>query len=67
MQEHSQLVTLQNEIRSRYSTLSKRLKQVAQYVLDNHNSVIFDTVATISERAGVSSIYAYSLRKCVWV
>lgn len=53
MQEHSQLVTLQNEIRSRYSTLSKRLKQVAQYVLDNHNSVIFDTVATISERAGV--------------
>lgn len=53
MQEHSQLVTLQNEIRARYSTLSKRLKQVAQYVLDNHNSVVFDTVATISERTGV--------------
>lgn len=53
MQENSQLVTLQNEIRSRYDSLSKRLKQVAQYVLDNHNSVVFDTVATISERANV--------------
>ncbi len=53
MQENSQLVNLQNEIRSRYDNLSKRLKQVAQYVLDNNNSVVFDTVATISERAGV--------------
>ncbi len=53
MQENSQLVRLQNEIRTRYDSLSKRLKQVAQYVLDNHNSVVFDTVATISERAGV--------------
>lgn len=53
MQEHSQLVNLQNEIRSRYDGLSKRLKQVAQYVLDNNNSVVFDTVAIISERAGV--------------
>lgn len=53
MQENSQLVRLQNEIRARYDSLSKRLKQVAQYVLDNHNSVVFDTVATISERAGV--------------
>ncbi|WP_373099474.1 MULTISPECIES: MurR/RpiR family transcriptional regulator [Pasteurellaceae] len=53
MQENSQLVNLQNEIRSRYDGLSKRLKQVAQYILDNNNSVVFDTVATISERAGV--------------
>ncbi|PJG84048.1 MurR/RpiR family transcriptional regulator [Caviibacterium pharyngocola] len=53
MQEHSKLVNLQNEIRLRYGSLSKRLKQVAQYVLDNHNSVVFDTVATISERAEV--------------
>ncbi|MDY4595457.1 MAG: MurR/RpiR family transcriptional regulator [[Pasteurella] aerogenes] len=53
MQENSKLVRLQNEIRTRYDSLSKRLKQVAQYVLDNHNSVVFDTVATISERAGV--------------
>lgn len=53
MQENSQLINLQNEIRTRYDSLSKRLKQVAQYVLDNNNSVVFDTVATISERAGV--------------
>lgn len=44
MQEPSQLVTLQNEIRLRYDDLSKRLKQVAQYVLDNSHSVVFDTV-----------------------
>ncbi|MCW9732661.1 MurR/RpiR family transcriptional regulator [Avibacterium sp. 20-15] len=53
MQNNSQLVQLQNEIRARYDNLSKRLKQVAQYVLDNSNSVVFDTVATISERANV--------------
>ncbi|AZI14956.1 MurR/RpiR family transcriptional regulator [Avibacterium paragallinarum] len=53
MQTNSQLVQLQNEIRARYNNLSKRLKQVAQYVLDNSNSVVFDTVATISQRANV--------------
>ncbi|CDF97658.1 MurR/RpiR family transcriptional regulator [Avibacterium paragallinarum] len=53
MQTNSQLVQLQNEIRARYDNLSKRLKQVAQYVLDNSNSVVFDTVATISQRANV--------------
>lgn len=53
MQDNSQLINLQNEIRLRYDSLSKRLKQVAQYVLDNSNSVVFDTVATISDRAGV--------------
>lgn len=53
MQEPSQLVTLQNEIRLRYDDLSKRLKQVAQYVLDNSHSVVFDTVAVIAERSGV--------------
>ena len=34
MQETSQLSNLQDEIRQRYDSLSKRLKQVAQYVLD---------------------------------
>ena len=53
MQETSQLSNLQDEIRQRYDSLSKRLKQVAQYVLDNHNSIVFDTVATIAERADV--------------
>ena len=53
MQETSQLSNLQDEIRQRYDSLSKRLKQVAQYVLDNNNSIVFDTVATIAERADV--------------
>lgn len=53
MKENSQLTNLQDEIRQRYDSLSKRLKQVAQYVLDNNNSIVFDTVATIAERAEV--------------
>ncbi|ATG73523.1 Fe-S cluster assembly protein HesB [Zobellella denitrificans] len=44
---------LQDLIRSRYGELSKRLQQVAAYVLDNTNSVAFDTVAIIAERADV--------------
>lgn len=44
---------LQDVIRSRYGELSKRLQQVAAYVLDNTNSVAFDTVAIIAERADV--------------
>lgn len=47
------LSELQQQIRERYDDLSKRLQQVSRYVLDNTNSVAFDTVATISERAGV--------------
>ncbi len=39
----TQLTILQDEIRRRYDTLSKRLKQVARYILDNSNSVAFDT------------------------
>lgn len=53
MNEQSQLTHLQEEIRLRYDSLSKRLKQVAEYVLDNSNSVVFDTVSTIAERANV--------------
>ncbi len=44
---------LQDVIRSRYGELSKRLQQVAAYVLDNTNSVAFDTVAVIAEQADV--------------
>jgi DNA-binding MurR/RpiR family transcriptional regulator len=47
------LSELQEQIRCRYDDLSKRLQQVSRYVLDNTNSVAFDTVAIISERAGV--------------
>lgn len=53
MKSTTQLQNLQDEIRQRYDSLSKRLKQVAQYVLDNNNSIVFDTVATIAERANV--------------
>ncbi|QLB12655.1 RpiR family transcriptional regulator [Bisgaardia hudsonensis] len=53
MQKNSQILNLQNEIRLRYDSLSKRLKQVARYVLDNPNNVVFDTVATIAEQADV--------------
>ncbi|WP_213992957.1 MurR/RpiR family transcriptional regulator [Sodalis sp. dw_96] len=49
----SQLSSLQDDIRNRYDTLSKRLKQVARYILDNSNSIPFDTIASIAERANV--------------
>ncbi|QIM67735.1 Fe-S cluster assembly protein HesB [Mannheimia granulomatis] len=53
MHEPTQLAHFQEEIRKQYDGLSKRLKQVAQYVLDNGNSVVFDTVSTIADRANV--------------
>ncbi|HFS3493412.1 TPA: myo-inositol utilization transcriptional regulator IolR [Escherichia coli] len=54
MSKHqTQLSLLQDDIRSRYDSLSKRLKQVAQYILDNSNSVAFDTVASIAQHAEV--------------
>ncbi len=49
----TQLSILQDEIRTRYDSLSKRLKQVARYILDNSNSVAFDTVASIAQHADV--------------
>ncbi|WP_426712095.1 MurR/RpiR family transcriptional regulator [Cronobacter muytjensii] len=49
----TQLSILQDEIRRRYDELSKRLKQVARYILDNSNSVAFDTVASIAQQADV--------------
>ena len=49
----TQLTILQDEIRRRYDTLSKRLKQVARYILDNSNSVAFDTVASTAQQVDV--------------
>ncbi|MDT3544064.1 MurR/RpiR family transcriptional regulator [Cronobacter sakazakii] len=49
----TQLSILQDEIRRRYDDLSKRLKQVARYILDNSNSVAFDTVVSIARQADV--------------
>ncbi|QCR34708.1 MurR/RpiR family transcriptional regulator [Nissabacter sp. SGAir0207] len=53
MTNPTQLSLLQDEIRRRYDTLSKRLKQVARYILDNSNSIAFDTVASIATQADV--------------
>lgn len=47
------LSLLQDQIRPRYDTLSKRLKQVARYILDNSDSVAFDTVVSIARNADV--------------
>lgn len=49
----TQLSSLQDDIYARYDDLSKRLKQVARYVLDNPDSVALDTIATIGARAEV--------------
>ena len=49
----TQLAELQEEIRARYSSLSKRLKQIAQYVLDNSSTIPFDTIAEIAKKADV--------------
>lgn len=51
--QKTQLSILQDDIRRRYDSLSKRLKQVARYLLDNSNNVAFDTVATIAQNAEV--------------
>lgn len=53
MQTATNLTELQDQIRDRYSQLSKRLKQVAEYVLDNAQSTAFDTVAVIADNADV--------------
>jgi len=40
-------------ILSRYDSLSKRLKQIARYMLDNPSAVALDTLAVLAERCGV--------------
>jgi len=47
------LSELQDQIRSNYGDLSKRLQQVAAYVLDNKNHIAFETVSIIAKDAGV--------------
>lgn len=53
MEHKEQLAVLEETIRNNYNQLSKRLKQVARYILDNSNSIAFDTVASIAEKADV--------------
>jgi len=44
---------LREEIIARYDTLSKRLQQVARYVLDQPNALALETLAVLAQRAGV--------------
>ena len=44
---------LRSAILSRYESLSKRLQQIARYVLDEPNAVALETLAVLSERTGV--------------
>jgi len=47
------LEELEQAIVSRYNDLSKRLQQVARYLMENPRDVAFETVATIAEKAQV--------------
>lgn len=44
---------LRDELASRHDELSKRLKQIAEYALDNPNDMALETVSAIAERAAV--------------
>ena len=44
---------LRAEIVRRYETLSKRLKQIARYILDEPNDIALETLAVIAVRCGV--------------
>ena len=44
---------LRAAILERYESLSKRLQQIASYVLDEPNAVALETLAVLSERIGV--------------
>lgn len=47
------LAELKTTITEQHGRLSKRLKQVAEFLLDNPNDIAFGTVAVISRNAGV--------------
>ena len=42
-----------NEITNKYGVLSKRLKQIASYILDNPNDTAIDTIAVLAQKADV--------------
>ncbi|WP_428152388.1 MurR/RpiR family transcriptional regulator [Brevundimonas sp.] len=44
---------LRAAILARYDTLSKRLQQIARYVLDEPNAVALETLAVLADRSGV--------------
>jgi len=58
----SSAAALRAAILARHDTLSKRLKQVARYVLDEPHSVALETLAVLAQRCGVqpSAIVRFS-------
>ncbi len=44
---------IQDLVKSHYPKMSKRLQQVAVFVLENPRTVAFETIATISEQMSV--------------
>ena len=44
---------LRAAILERYDSLSKRLQQIARYVLDEPNAVALETLAVLADRSGV--------------
>src|SRR5690606_22896128 len=57
MTDHFPTPTTAEELRAaildRYESLSKRLKQIARYILDEPNAVALETLAVLSDRCGV--------------
>ncbi|WP_234418393.1 MurR/RpiR family transcriptional regulator [Dongshaea marina] len=53
MSSPTQLSELQQLIRERYTSLSKRLQQVARYILDNPGNIAFETIGSIATAAEV--------------
>jgi len=54
-----------NLIKEKYETLTKSHKKIAKYIIDNYESVIFDTAAELSRKVSVSEVtvirFAYAL------
>src|SRR4030095_5253642 len=57
MSEAPPIPTTADELRAailaRYDSLSKRLQQIARYVLDEPNELALETLAVIADRSGV--------------
>src|SRR4030095_14469104 len=47
------VVGLNREISARYPTLSKRLRQIAEYALKHPNEIAIESIAVIAQHAGV--------------
>ena len=47
------VVGLNREISARYPTLSKRLRQIAEFALKHPNEIAIESIAVIAQHAGV--------------